>query len=310
MTMPRWFTPSALLLAWLVIGGGSAVHAADTTLADAQALYESAQYEQALEALDGLGAGEGRTVQDQQSVRRYRALCLIALDRLDDAEHPVEEMVRADPTAPIAADVPPRLKALLQQVRQRVARTLAKEGYERGRDAYQRGQLAEARQQLSVAVSLIDDPVLGLSSDPALADLRIVADGFLRLASPAAPPSAQLPSRTPTAPAQPSGPAPASSTAARAAAPGFVPPKAITQPIPRFSPVAGRDATSRGEGEIEVEVGVDGHVTAARMTVPILPGYDALLVDTALKEWRYQPAMRLGVVVPYKVRVHVVLQRP
>jgi diaminopimelate epimerase len=62
-------------------------------------------------------------------------------------------------------------------------------------------------------------------------------------------------------------------------------------------------------GARAVRLHADGSVAAARMTVPIMPRYDALLVNTAMTQWKYKPATRVGVAVPYTMRVRIVVQR-
>ena len=98
--------------------------------------------------------------------------------------------------------------------------------------------------------------------------------------------------------------------ASRAAADTFVLPKAIAQPVPKFDTMAIRPMRPPGDGEIEVVVGVDGRVTDARVVVSIAPAYDSLLLAAAKKDWRYEPALRDGVPVPWKVRVRVAMKRP
>jgi len=94
-----------------------------------------------------------------------------------------------------------------------------------------------------------------------------------------------------------------------ASAPGFTVPVAIVQPIPPFTPGTDLGYVTRGTGEIELTINADGSVAAARMTVPIMPRYDALLVNTAIAQWKYKPATRVGVAVPYTMRVRIVVQR-
>jgi TonB family protein len=155
---------------------------------------------------------------------------------------------------------------------------------------------------MAITIALIDDEALGLGRDPILLELRQLADRFTNaaaatsvLASTDGNPQREAPQvEAPRVEAPP--------VAAPAAPVGFVAPKAIRQTLPRF-PVASAGLT-RSEGEIAVDVAADGSVTAARITVPLSSVFDALLVDAA-KQWRYEPARRLGVPVPYTVRVRV-----
>jgi len=331
---------TALALLWLQ----PAVHASGDALVQARQLYESASYEQALDVLDGLQPSDTSTMQDAQTARRYRVFCLVALDRNADAEHVLEELVRADPTDPIDSDLSPRVDALVKKVRQRVARAMVKDYYEQGRSAYDRGQYAQAAARLGDVMKLVQDPALGLATDPSLADLRVLADGFLTLsqaliptAAPARPATtgqSPIAENPPVAPARAAAPAPQadpprpestpSSDPTRpeskvavdpvvftqdipgVSASGFTLPKRISQPIPRFDAALAGSPTRR-EGVLEFVVGVDGSVVSAEVKLPTNPTYDALLVATARHSWKYEPATRLGVAVPYRLRVKFVL---
>lgn len=247
--------------------------------------------------------------EDQQETERYRALCYLALDRTPEAELALEAMVRVDPVARPGAELPPRMRLLLMQVRQRVARVLARDGYERGRGYYQNGQLSEARNELATVIALLDDQDLRLAAEPAFADLRLLAEGFLMLAS-AVPGNAASGTRDGGSVARPAEPhAPASAPPASTAAALIVPPRPRQQPIPPFNASTAPGAVTARDGEIEVDVGPDGSVSAARMTVPIHPTYDALLMATAKRDWMYQPATRDGRPTSYMVRVRVVMGR-
>jgi hypothetical protein len=317
-----WFQPNARA-------------AAGEALVQAKQLYESASYEQALDVLDRLEPADTSTMQDLQSARRYRVLCLVALDRNADAERVLEELIRAEPTTPVTGDLSPRVEALVQRVRQRVARAVVKENYEQGRNAYDRRQYAEAADRLSTVIRMVDDPTLGLKADPSLADLRVLADGFLTLAQASIPaaasavrpaasakstPSPDSPGARRPLPAPAAAPSPSDSSAAAGAvasgrqqvsttASGFVLPKAIARPIPRFDR-ASAGYTTRREGELEIEIGADGSVLSAEVKVATNPTYDALLVATVKQSWKYEPATRLGVPVPYRLRVKFVLANP
>jgi TonB family protein len=273
----------------------------DNTLADAQGLYAQASYDQALSVLDRLDPTQTTTLEEGQAIRRYRALCLLALGRSADAEGALESLVRADPASAATDDMPPRLQTMLQEVRGRVVRELVRQGYERGRDLYGREQFGAATIELTRVIALLDDPTLGLTNEPALADVRLLADGFVRLATAARP---AVPAATGTAGIMPpKGPAVQNEPTPRAAA-GFIPPEPIVQDFPPF-PRSARP--TRNEGELEVHVGADGRVTSARVTVAIHPIYDVMLVAAA-KNWKYQPARRYGEPVPFTKRVQVLLQ--
>jgi hypothetical protein len=301
---------AAALIVLAVAATASARAAADDTLTGAQGLYEQAAYEQALAVLNRLDP-KRTTLEEGQSIRRYRALCLLALGRSTEAEVAVEDLVRTDPAAAITDDLPPRLQALLQQVRGRVVRDVVRQGYERGRDLYQRDEFESAKAEFTRIITLLDDQTVGLAKDPAFADIRLLADGFLRLAM-AAPAAVQNTAATAAAPPTPAadqnGSTPAGTQNERVPSgdPAFVPPEPIVQDIPPFPRASGAPLT-RNEGELEIEVSADGRVTRARVTGPIHPVYDVILVAAA-KNWRYHPARRFGEPVASTKRVHVRLQ--
>lgn len=307
-----------------------AIHASGgDALAQAKQLYESASYEQALDVLDDLKPSDTSTMEDAQAARRYRVFCLVALDRTADAEHVLEELVRADPTDPVGSDLSPRVDTLVKKVRQRVARGMVKDYYEQGRSAYDRGQYAEAAARLGEVMKLVEDSSLGLKTDPSVADLRVLADGFLTLSQALSPkpfpapqpattdkstPAENAPARPPAPLGDPPRPEqmPAADPAAftqdipGVPASGFTFPKRISQPIPRFDPTLAGSPTRR-EGLLEILVGVDGSVVSAEVKLPTNPTYDALLIATAKRSWKYEPATRMGVAVPYTLRVKFVL---
>jgi TonB family protein len=276
-----------------------ASRASDNTLANAQDLYAQASYEQALAVLDRLNPKEASTPAEGQAIRRYRALCLLALGRSSDAEGAVEEMVRADPAeAPSTDDLPPRFQVLVQQVRERVARELVRQGYERGRDLYGREQFAAAAEEWTRVIALLDDRTLGLMNDPGFTDLRLLADGFVKLAA-----ARRAPEPAGTAGTAAEAKPVIGSDASVRADVGLVPPQPITQELPTF-PQSASALLSRKEGELEIEVGADGRVTNAKVIVSMHPVYDVMLTAAA-KTWRYQPARRNGEPVPYTKRVRV-----
>jgi TonB family protein len=282
---------------------GAAPAAADNTLADAQDLYAQASYEQALTVLDGLNPKEAATLAEGQAIRRYRALCLLALGRSSDAESAVEDMVRADPAITPSEDLPPRLQTIVQQVRGRVVRELVRQGYEQGRDLYAKEQFDAAAAELKRVVALLDDPTLGLTNDPAFTDLRLLVDGFMKLATAA---RTAEPAPVGTAGEAPAGPAMVRTDPAARTELGLVPPEPILQDIPPF-PRTASALLSRNEGELEIDVSADGRVTGARIVVSMHPVYDVMLAAAA-RNWRYQPARRYGEPVAYTKRVHIRLQ--
>src|SRR5262252_9481539 len=130
--------PAFLLCLSFALIGSSPVAADDFEAA--KALYVSASYEDALAALDKVD----RTA-DPIQVNAYRALCLVALGRVRDAEAPLEQIVRANPLyKPAPEDVSPRLVELFNQVRVRTLPDVVRQLYADAKSSFEAKNVAEA----------------------------------------------------------------------------------------------------------------------------------------------------------------------
>ena len=85
-----------LLLAAIVVW--PEVLFAEDSLNAARDLYAAAAYEDALAALDRLRAGGVAKVDDNRAVDQYRAFCLLALGKSNEAAQAIEAVVSADPS--------------------------------------------------------------------------------------------------------------------------------------------------------------------------------------------------------------------
>ena len=70
--------------------------AASDDLTRAKELYRAASYDEALGVLDGIPAGAGTV--DAIELHEYRVLCLVALDRKDDAKKAIGARPVSKPT--------------------------------------------------------------------------------------------------------------------------------------------------------------------------------------------------------------------
>ena len=163
---------AALLLASLARAQG---------ITEARSLYTAAEYEQALALLDRLKGAEPEPPDAALAVEQYRAFCLLALDRKAEAESAIEAVYAIDPLfRPREDDASPWVRAVFQQVHQRVLPAILQQRYADAKTAYDRKDYADAAAQFKRVLALLDDPDLP-ADKVAVADLKTLADGFLAL---------------------------------------------------------------------------------------------------------------------------------
>lgn len=268
----------------------SATNAAgQDSASDAKRLYASADYEQALTLLE--------QVPDSVEVLYYRALCLLALDRIEAAETQLAAMASLDPLfVPDPAEVSPRMLNTYSGVQRRVLPQIARDSFNEARRLYNMGDAKSAEAQFRTTVALLEMPALRERDD--LADLKLVASGFLDLIDA----TAARHSAVERAPDAREGLQDDDAAGAAALAPvlprpptgGVVtPPVAIEQTLPPWHPNA---ATARQtlRGEVRVDIDPSGQVTAAQIVKPVHAAYDQRLLEAA-RRWRYRPATLNGV---------------
>lgn len=245
-------------------------------MARVRALYVAAAYEEALAAMPvGLSASAGTELE------QYRALCLLALGRENDAKVTIERLVKAHPTfVPPADEVSPRLRTLFASVRNGLMPGLIKQSYADAKTAFDGKDRETARAGFQRTLELIG--TLPEESRAALADLRTLATGFLDLM---ATPESALPTETKLPPPAPPPAMPAVGV--------FVPAVAVQQGLPPWVPVDAISRRTEYVGLLQVQIGPDGRVTLARMLKASHPSYDAAVVREA-RRWVYQPATRSG----------------
>jgi protein TonB len=284
---------------WLSVGA-----AAQTDLSEAKTQYEEAAYEDALTTLTKASVS---TPADRVQLEQYRALCLIALGRLPEAERAVSALVEADPTyVPPSSVASPRVLAMVADIRRKELPGVTRRVLDSGRAAYEAKNIPLAQRQFDLLLNLLDDPAM--EGRPEREDLRTVAKGFSTLLV-AAPPALR-----PAPPAEPErSPAPSSSPAASpssppAAASPFVPAVVIQETLPIWTPPNPSIARNEYNGAVKVRIGTDGRVKAASIDRPSHPAYDAVLLNTA-RSWLYKPAMQNGTPIESE-RVIAVRLRP
>ena len=251
-----------------------------------KALYVAAAYEEALAAMPpGLSPTAGTELE------QYRALCLLALGRENDAKATIERLVKAHPLfLPPSDEVSPRMRTLFTDVRTALMPTIAKRAYADAKVAYEAKDRDAALAGFKRTLDLIDSvPEEGRGS---LADLRLLAEEFHELA--AARPAA--PNPAPVAPlAEPSDAGP------------FVAAVAVRQELPPWNPLDSVSRRTEYVGLLQVQIGADGRVTLARMLKPSHPSYDVAILREA-RRWVYKPATRGGQPVPSEREIEIKLR--
>jgi len=243
--------------------------------ADFKALYAEAEYEKALGLL-----GSGDTLE----VYQYRALCLLALGRTDEAAAAVKSLVTVAPAfVPSAEEAPPRFVELVADTRKALLPVIARRAFAEGRERFGDKRATEAIDRFTLVLALTADPAF---EDKATAqDLKTLAQGFIDLARASAPPpkATSAPERSAEAPS----PAPARATKVTA-------PVALSQSVP---PVPTTILGNMGPKlVVVVQIDATGKVTSAAVQQSAHPVYDRMVVQAA-RAWRYMPGTINGVAI-------------
>ena len=319
-----------MVLVCLTIGLASARAQSGPSLQDAKALYDSASFDESLTVLDSLARTQPET--DVEDVQRYRALCLLALNRTSEAQAAIEVVLSRDPLYRLSeGDAPPRMRTAFSEVRRRLLPKVTEQLYTSAKLSFDRKEYALAATQFSDLLRFLDEPdardLTGLKEFRTLAvgfrDLSVAAQASLPKLDPPpaaasatntppvnAPPASTPAANTSAAPAPPArttAASPAASPSPAAPTPGvLVPPTIVKQQMPlwlgmtEFLPRGGR-------GRIRIIVDEQGGVEEARIVESVHTVYDALLLSAA-RTWKYEPARLDGKPVRYVKVIEVVLK--
>jgi len=309
--------------------------AAEETLASARELYASAAYEDALLLLNRLRI-TATTSDDQLSIDQYRAFCLLALGRTQDAVQAIEAVVTARPTyQPSDSEVSPRIRSAFTDVRRRLLPGLIESRYATAKAAFDRKEFSTAATGFKQVLDALADPDVALAAGkPPLSDIRTLSAGFFDLSTAAAAVVAASAPPPPPPPVALPPPAPIPTAAAgtvvapgpvvaaapvRAAAPsapnvprvygsedpGVVAPVPVRQVLPEYQkPSAAIAAATKlmappNKGMLEIVVDERGAVESAIMRISIQPQYDTQILEAA-KAWKYKPATKDGAPVKFR----------
>jgi hypothetical protein len=285
---------------------------AEDTVSTARDLYAAASYEDALTVLNRLRARD-RSADDNRTIEQYRAFCLLALGRVNEADQAIEGIVIAEPMYfPSAAEVSPRVRSAFTDVRRRMLPSFVQQKYTQAKAAFDRRDLPAAEAGFKQILDVLADPALSASANqPPLSDLRTLTVGFLELTVAAAappPPPAPPPPATPdppvVAPVPLTAPAPAVPEIYTVGDANVVAPVVINQALPQYK----RDGFPSTPGVLEIVISKRGEVESAAMRMSVKPTYDGLVL-AAVRGWRYKPATVDGVPVRFRKLIQITLDR-
>ena len=286
-----------LLLAWPAAGW------CQESVKTAQSLYASASYDEALALLDRLRQQE-LTPSEVRVVNQQRAFCLLALGRGRDAELAIAAVVQADPTyRPDGGSASPRVRTAFRDVRGRLLPGIVQGEYVEARRLYALSSWPAAAAAFQRVAALAADADLTEAQVAALADLKLLADGFAKLAEAAATPTP--PPTEPVAPSPPPPPAVDYDAIFDGSQPDVVAPVTVRQDLPRWSSSA--PPLPRVVGLLEIVIAKSGGVERATLTKPIAAAFDRQVLD-ATKNWRYQPAQFNGQPVRFRKVIKITFQ--
>ncbi|MEQ1757888.1 MAG: TonB family protein [Vicinamibacterales bacterium] len=279
MTHPtRLAVPSLLVIALVMIG--TPAWAADPALDQAKTLYAAASFEDALAAIGRVAPAQSA----EPEVLLYKALCLLALGRPQEAGVATRTLVNAAPGyAPDTTELPPRFQTLWTDTRKAALPGVSREMFGRARTQYQAKDFIPALGLFEQVLALTNDPAW--KDTPEATDLRTLASGFIDLAQAAIPKPEPGPPPAAVAVAPPPAPRPEPIVITAAVI--------VRQDLPRWSPPDRTIARMNFDGAVRVTIDATGKVTSASIVRPTHPSYDVQLLRTA-RDWSYRPATRNG----------------
>jgi TonB family protein len=287
--------------------GGNAY--AQEPLVVAKLYYASAAYEDALKALASMDSAAPS--REASEAAAYRAFCLLALGRTDEARSVVESLVRVDPLyQPTEEQASPRVRTFFDDIRRPLLGDVARQTYASAREAFERKDLKTAAAQFDRVLLVLAD--IGEAEDAGLADLETLASGFKDLVATAIAKAEEEARKAAEAEAV------AAAEAAKAQAPpapdpnrlytdedaGVVKPEVLSRSVPQWTPPASMNARQAFTGVLEVIIDRNGRVEATVMRESVHPLYDPILLRAA-KTWRFKPATRDGEPVKYVYRLGI-----
>jgi TonB family protein len=268
----------------------------------AQTLYASASYDEALALLERL-QHQQLTPSEVRVINQQRAFCLLALGRVQDADLAIAAVVQADPTyRPDGGSASPRVRNAFRDVRERLLPGIVQAEYAQGRRLYDDKSWAAAAAAFQQVAALAADADLTRAQIASLADLKVLAEGFAKLAETAATPPPPPPAPEPVAPSAPSIDY---NAVFDGSGPDVVAPVTVRQDLPRWSNAA--LPLPRVVGMLDIIIAKSGVVERASLRQPIAAFFDRQVLD-ATKNWRYKPAQINGQPVRFQKTIKITFQ--
>jgi hypothetical protein len=147
-------------------------------LAAARAAYIATEYEEALKILSAPGDG---VLSEQAEV--YRALCLLALGRINELDGVLRGLVTRNPSFRMSeADVTPRMIAMFEGVRRSTLESIVRDRYTTAKASFDAGRFSDASAGFASVLALISANNLATGEGTGYADIGQLARGFKQLA--------------------------------------------------------------------------------------------------------------------------------
>jgi TonB family protein len=279
MTNHRRLAGSSLLVIALLLRSTLA-WAADPALDQAKTLYAAASFEDALAAIARVAPAQSA----EPEVLLYKALCLLALGRPQEAGAATRTLVNAAPGyAPDTTELPPRFQTLWIDTRKAALPGVSREMFVRARAQYQEKNFIPALGLFEQVLALTNDTAWKETAEAT--DLRTLASGFIDLTQAAIPKPEPGPPPAAVAVTPPPAPRPEPVVVTAAVV--------LRQDLPRWAPPDRTFARMTFNGAVRVVIDATGKVTAASIVRPTHPSYDVQLLR-ATRDWSYRPATRNG----------------
>ncbi len=295
-----------IVLAWLVAMASGPTEQApacsEATVSAVRDLYASASYQEALDVLVRVDGSDA-----PPALYEYRALCLLALGRQQEAAAAFTTLVEREPLfQPDPASLSPSVRQLFEAARRRTLPGVVETHYRRARGAFESGDYRVAADEFRLVVHIVET-IDVTDRGGSLGEFKLLAEGFGRLAGEKLQPvsktgSAVAQSLTPSL--APTGVAGGLPVAVQP--PLIVPPVALSRRLPPWPDKL--LVPLRAFATMELVIDASGAVVAARILESAQPVYDEMLVGVA-STWRYQPATRNGRPIPYTMALRIDLPR-